>query len=91
MNINFKVRKNNPYFWFQIILSVILPIGTYFGVQAKEVTTWSMVGYLTLQTISNPYVLVTVGISIFNAIVDPTTEGFTDSSNAMKYIKPKKD
>jgi phi LC3 family holin len=91
MNINFKVRKNNPYFWFQIALSVLVPIGAYFGIQAKDVTTWSMVGYVTVKTVSNPYVIFTVLVSVFNTIIDPTTDGFTDSKNAMKYTKPKKD
>lgn len=91
MNINFKVRKNNPYFWFQIALSVLVPIGAYFGIQAKDVTTWSTVGQITINTVSNPYVLFTILVSVFNTIIDPTTDGFTDSANAMKYIKPKKD
>lgn len=91
MNINFKVRKNNPYFWIQIALAIVVPIGAYFGIQAQDITTWSMVGYVTVKTVSNPYVIFTVLVSVFNAIIDPTTDGFTDSKNAMTYVKPKKD
>ncbi|WP_239727188.1 MULTISPECIES: phage holin [unclassified Mammaliicoccus] len=91
MNINFKVRKNNPYFWIQIALAIVVPIGAYFGIQAEQITTWSMVGYLTVRTVSNPYVLFTILVSVFNALIDPTTDGFTDSKTAMTYLKPKKD
>ncbi|MFI3131190.1 phage holin [Mammaliicoccus sciuri] len=91
MNINFKVRKNNTYFWFQIALSILVPIGAYFGIQAQDITTWSMVGYVTVKTVSNPYVIFTVLVSVFNTIIDPTTDGFTDSKKAMTYTNPKKD
>lgn len=89
MNINFKVRKNNPYFWIQIALAIVVPIGAYFGIQAHDITTWSTVGQLFLQTISNPYVLFTVGVSVFNALIDPTTKGLNDSNEAMNYKIPK--
>lgn len=91
MNINFKVRKNNPYFWIQIALSVLVPIGAYFGIQAQDITTWSMVGYVIVKTVSNPYVIFTVLVFVFNALIDPTTDGFTDSKKAMTYTNPKKD
>ena len=91
MNINFEVRKNNPYFWVQIALSILVPIGAYFGIQAQDITTWSTVGQITIKTVSNPYVLFTVLVSVFNALIDPTTDGFTDSKNTMKYTRPKKD
>ncbi|MBF0842297.1 holin [Staphylococcus lentus] len=91
MNLNFKVRYNNPYFWFQIFLAIVAPISAYYGIQAKDITTWSMVGHLTIQIFMNPFVLFTIGVSVFNALIDPTTNGFADSRQAMNYKVPKKD
>ena len=42
-----------------------------------------------MQAISNPYVVVMVLVSLFNAITDPTTKGIGDSSIALTYNKPK--
>ena len=43
--INWKVRfnKENILFIAQVIISVVVPILTYFGLQASDLTTWSKV------------------------------------------------
>mgnify|MGYP000428217013 CR=1 FL=1 len=43
--INWKVRfsKNNILFIAQVIISVVIPILTYFGLQASDLTTWAKV------------------------------------------------
>ena len=43
------------------------------------------------QAIQNPVILVSVAVSVWNAINDPTTEGVSDSKQAMTYTEPKKD
>ena len=48
-------------------------------------------GNVLLQAVSNPYVLMLVIVSVYNAIVDPTTTGITDSSNALTYTEPNAD
>lgn len=90
MKINLRVRFKNPMFYAQIILSVLTPILTYMGLAATDITTWSKLGEVLLQAISNPYVLSLVAVSLYNAFVDPTTKGFGDSENALTYDKPNK-
>lgn len=89
--INWKVRfnKENILFIVQVILSVVAPVLGYFGLQASDLTTWSMVWQTFLDAISNPYVVLIAAVSFFNAITDPTTKGFSDSKIAMTYNTPK--
>ena len=89
MKINWKVRFKNPLFYAQIILSVLTPILTYLGLTATDLTTWAKLGEVLLQAVSNPYVLTLTFISVYNALVDPTTKGFGDSEQALTYTKPK--
>ena len=51
--------------------------------------SWSTLGKILLDAISNPYVIGTVIVSVWNAINDPTTKGFNDSARAMTYTEPK--
>lgn len=91
MNINLTVRKNNPVFWFNIILAIVGPVMAYFGLTGADFTTWPLVWDTIVKAVSNPYVIVTVIISVWNAINDPTTAGITDSARAMTYTTPCKD
>lgn len=90
MKINLKVRFKNPMFYAQLILSILTPILAYMGLSVTDITTWSMLAEVLLQAISNPYVLSLVLVSVYNALIDPTTKGFGDSANALTYDKPKK-
>ena len=74
----------------QIVISVVIPILTYFGLQASDLTTWSKVWETFVQAVSNPYVVVMALVSLFNAITDPTTRGIGDSTTALTYKIPKK-
>lgn len=89
--INWKVRfnKENILFITQVIISVVVPILTYFGLQASDLTTWSKVWETFVQAVSNPYVVVMALVSLFNAITDPTTRGIGDSTTALTYKNPK--
>ena len=89
MKINLKVRFKNPLFYAQLVLSVLTPILTYLGLTATDLTTWAKLGDVLLQAVSNPYVLALTLVSVYNALVDPTTKGFGDSENALTYDKPK--
>ena len=88
LGINWKVRANNPQFWFQIFLAVAVPIGTYFGVTGKDVTSWKVLIDLIGQAVSNPYVIAMVAVSVYNAVNDPSTKGVRDGENALEYVKP---
>ena len=88
LGINWKVRANNPQFWFQIFLAIAVPIGTYFGVTGKDITSWSVLFGLIGQAVSNPYVIAMVVVSVYNAVNDPSTKGIQDGENALEYVKP---
>lgn len=90
MKINLKVRLKNPVFIAQIILAIFTPILAYAGLTMQDITTWKALGDLIMNALSNPYVLVLAGGSIWNAINDPTTKGVGDSANALLYDKPNK-
>lgn len=89
--LNWKVRFNKKNFLFiaQVIISVVIPVLAYFGLQASDLTTWSKVWETFVQAISNPYVVVMAIVSLFNAVTDPTTKGISDSTSALSYTQPK--
>ena len=89
MKINWKVRLKNPVFWVNIVVSVVLPILTYLGMNWSDMTTWAAFGNLFLTAIQNPVIVVAVIVSVWNAINDPTTAGLSDSENALTYVTPK--
>ncbi|MCR6096841.1 phage holin [Salipaludibacillus agaradhaerens] len=88
--INWKVRFKNPQFLAQLVLAVLTPIIAYMGLTFEDLTTWIVFGDVLLQAISNPYVLGLVAVSVYNAVSDPTTEGLSDSVQALTYDTPKK-
>lgn len=91
MKINWKVRKNNPMFWIQLFLSVAVPVGAYFGITGQDMTSWLTLWNVIVDAISNPYVLFTVAVSVYNTLVDPTTPGVSDSKQALTYDEPGKE
>lgn len=91
MRINWKVRRKNPQFWLQTALAVAVPIGAYYGITGADITSWSALGGVLADALRNPYVLFTIGVSVYNAIPDPTVAGLSDSTQAMTYSEPKKD
>lgn len=88
MKINWKVRFKNPVFWAQIAAAILLPILTYFGLKWEDMTTWAAIGDLLLEAVKNPVVVVSVLVSLWNTINDPTTKGISDSTRALGYDKP---
>lgn len=88
MKINWKVRFANPEFWKQIALAVFVPLLAYYGMMWDDMTTWAAIGELFAQAIQNPVVVLSVVVSIYNALIDPTTKGMSDSDRAMTYDKP---
>ena len=88
MKINWKVRFANPEFWKQIVLAVFVPLLAYYGMMWEDMTTWAAIGGLFVQAVQNPVVVLSVVVSVYNAIIDPTTKGMGDSERAMTYDKP---
>ena len=91
MKINWKVRFTNPLFWVGIIVAVVATVLTQLGMSWEQVTSWATLGQALLEAVSNPVVVVAVITATYNAIVDPTTSGLSDSKNALTYKKPKKE
>lgn len=69
-------------------LAIVTPILTYFGLAAQDLTTWGTIWNVIIQAVSNPYVILMVAVSLYNAVVDPTTTGVTDSSRVLQYNVP---
>lgn len=89
--INWKVRARNPQFWAQVFLAIAVPIGAYFGITGEDLATWGALWDVLVDAVSNPYVLFTMAVSVYNAIPDPTVSGLGDSRQALNYDKPRKD
>jgi len=87
--INWKVRFRNPVFIAQLGLSIFAPILGYFGLTAQDITTWQSAIDLIVKAISNPYVVVIVAVSVWNAVNDPTTKHLSDSEQSKTYKQPK--
>ena len=89
--INWKVRMQSPSWWLGMAGIVASPILAYLGLAYSDLTTWSSVGSVFVQFVSNPYLIGTVVVAVLGAIgvtADPTTKGFGDSARAMTYTKP---
>lgn len=86
--INWKVRFKNPVFWVQVAVAIVLPILAYLGLSWEDMTSWAALGGIFLEAVRNPVILVSVAVSVWNAINDPTTKGLNDSYRAMTYDVP---
>ena len=86
--MNWKIRIKNPSFWVSVVIAIVTPVLAYFGLTAQDMTSWSAIWDVIVQAVSNPYVLLMAAVSVYNAIVDPTTTGVTDSSRALQYNTP---
>ena len=87
MKINFPVRIKNPWFWVGLIGTIL----TAMGVSPEMFTTWGAVWEAVVNLFSNPFMLVSVALSVLGVFVDPTTHGVCDSNRAMSYTYPVKD
>ena len=91
MKINWKVRLKNPVFWVGLAVAIVLPILTSLGMSWEDMTSWAALGSALLQAVKNPVILVSVLVSVWNLINDPTTKGLSDSAQALTYDKPKEE
>ena len=86
MGINWSVRFKNKNFWIALIPAVLLLIQAVAKVFGFELD-FSVLGANLLAVINAIFtVLVILGV-----VNDPTTDGMTDSKQAMTYEVPKKD
>lgn len=88
MKINWKVRLRNPVFWAQIAVAIVGPILAYLGLNWGDMTSWQALGGIFVQAVQNPVILVSVVVSLWGIVNDPTTKGLADSSRALAYQTP---
>ena len=91
MNINWKVRIKNPVFWAQVAVAIVAPILAGLGLQWEDMTTWAAFGVALFIAVMNPVIVVSVIVSLWGIINDPTTKGLSDSAQAMTYTEPKQE
>lgn len=60
------------------------------GFNWEDMTSWQAVGNVFLQAVQSPVIVVSVLVSVWNLLNDPTTKGLSDSSQALSYTEPKK-
>ena len=86
MNVNWKVRLKNKAFWLAVIPAIALVAQAVAAVFGYTIDLTTMVG--KLQAVVNAVFALLV---ILGIVVDPTTDGLSDSIRAMGYEEPWKD
>lgn len=86
MQINWLVRLKNKAFWVAIIPALLLLVQT---VAATFGLTLDLgeIGDKLLAVVNAVFSV----LAILGVVVDPTTNGVSDSTQAMTYKEPKKD
>ncbi len=85
MKINWLVRVKNKAFWVAIIPAVLLVIQAVASVFGYTLDFGDLGNKLLAAVNAVFSVLVILGV-----VTDPTTEGITDSKQALTYTEPKK-
>lgn len=83
MKVNWKVRIKNKAFWLAVIPAIALVAQAVAAVFGYTIDLTTMVG--KLQAVVNAVFALLV---ILGIVVDPTTEGVSDSNRAMSYEEP---
>lgn len=86
MKINWKVRIKNKLFWLSLIpalLLVIQIVASWFGHSIAA----DAIGEEAANFVNAVFAL----LAILGIVVDPTTGGTSDSTQAMRYHEPKKE
>ena len=84
MNINWLVRFKNKNFWIALIPAILVLIQVIANVFGYTIDLGTL-GEKLLAVVNAVFVL----LSILGIVVDPTTEGVSDSTQALTYIEPK--
>lgn len=85
MRINWKVRIKNRTFWLAIVPATVVLIKAVAGVFGFDIDL-SGISDRLIDVINALFVC----LSIVGIVVDPTTDGLTDSNQALTYEAPKK-
>lgn len=82
--INWKVRFLNKNFWLAMVPAVALLAQAFMAIFGIELNFGSTIDRVIVFVNALFVVLVLVGV-----VNDPTTQGITDSDNALTYNEPK--
>lgn len=85
-NINWLVRIKNKAFWIALIPAVLLLIQVVAAVFGITIDLGDM-GNKLLAVVNAVFAVLT----ILGVVTDPTTDGITDSKQALEYTEPKRD
>ena len=85
MKINWKVRIANKQFWLSVIPAVLLVIQVVVAVFGYTLDFGDL-GNKLLAVVNAVFAL----LVILGVVVDPTTQGVSDSERAQQYDKPVK-
>lgn len=81
MKINFAVRMKNAYFWMTFIPALVSFIYTVLSL-------FDVVPSISENMIIQIASAIITALSTMGVLIDPTTEGISDSARAMLYRKP---
>ncbi|WP_374964641.1 phage holin [Lysinibacillus sp. RS5] len=84
MKINWKVRLQHKQFWVSLIALLIVLANQIAGIFNVDITIYNDQVTAISETVLS--ILALLGI-----IIDPTTQGTSDSDQALQYDKPKDD
>lgn len=82
MKINWKVRLQHKQFWVSLIALLIVLANQIAGIFHVDITIYNDQVTAITETVLS--ILALLGI-----IIDPTTNGVSDSTQALNYNKPK--
>ena len=85
MKINWIVRIKNKNFWLSLIPAVLLLIQVIAAVFGFTLDLGNL-GNKLLDVVNALFAV----LAILGIVTDPTTEGVSDSNQAMNYVEPKK-
>ena len=86
MKINWKIRIKNKMFWLSVVPAVLLLVQSLaapFGYKFD----FGVLNQQLAEIINAAFVV----LAILGVVVDPTTHGVNDSTNALNYDQPKKE
>lgn len=86
MGINFKARVKNKAFWISFIPAVLLLVQVVAVVFGFTINLGDL-GDRLLAVVNALFAV----LALLGVVVDPTTDGITDSKQALTYNSPKKD
>lgn len=84
MNINWIVRIKNKAFWIAIIPAILILVQTVASVFGYSLNLGEL-GNKLLAVVNAVFTVLT----ILGVVIDPTTAGTSDSTQALTYDKPK--